>query len=256
MIPTEPVQLVLAGLPASGSTSGEHLNIPGYAQNGTMDCRKYTRDRQVRFPFDVYIGTDEPLNSCFVPKDTWYSIPMTAAYDEMDIFIPTWVPEGNHTVQFREIAVNAPDMIRTQALANLDVSNYVAVRDSPVRVVGRLYGLKITDVTDALWQEVLGLGRTLEHTGNYYFTGTKNEEGKARGNLPIFTLPLLEGSHSAHKNKGALKTGYAFRFDLMTHGNYYNDADHVIITPRFYYVKGRYRRQEVDLWYHEDFDGK
>ena len=239
-------------------TTGEHLNIPGYAPGGTMDCRKYTRDRQVRFPFDVYIGTDEPINSFFVPKDTWHSIPMSAVFDEVDIFIPTWVDEGNYTVQFREIAVNAPNLTHTQALANRNISNYVAVRESPVRVIGRIYGFRITDVTDELWQEVFRTGKdTSQHTGNYYFTGLMDEEGKSRGNLPIFTLPLLEGSHSVYKNRGALKTGYTFRFDLMTQGNYYGSADFITITPRFYYVKkDGTGRQEVDLWYHENFNGK
>ena len=106
-----------------------------------MDCRKYTRDRQVRFPFDVYIGADEPLESCFVPKDTWYSVPLDAAFDEMDLFIPTWAPEGDYWVEFREIAVNAPDMNHTEELANRDITNYIAVRNSPVRVLGRVYGL-------------------------------------------------------------------------------------------------------------------
>ncbi len=239
-------------------TTGAHLNIPGYAQNGVMDCRKYTRERQVRFPFDVYIGTDEPLKSCYVPKNTWYSIPMSASFDETDIFIPTWVSEGEYTVQFREIAVNAPNLTHTQAHANLNIENYVAVRESPVRVIGRLYGLKITDVTDQLWQEIFRVGKdTSEHTGNYYYTGTKNEEGQARGNLPIFTMPLLEGSHSVYKNKGALKTGYAFRFDLTTQGKYYGESDFITITPRFFYIKkDGTGRQEVDLWYHEDFNGK
>lgn len=239
-------------------TTGEHLNIPGYATSGTMDCRKYTRERQVRFPFDVYIGTDEPVNDCFVPKNTWYSVPMSVAFDEMDIFIPTWVPEGDYEVQFREIAVNAPDLNRTEELANRNHENYVAVRTSPVRVIGRIYGLKITDVNDELWRPVFRVNEnSSQHTGNYYYTGTKDEEGRDRGISPIFTLPLLEGSHSVYKNRGALKTGYTFRFDLMTHGNYYGEQDSVVITPTFYYIpRNGGTRQEVDLWYHEEFSGK
>lgn len=183
---------------------------------------------------------------------------MVAAFDEMDFFLPTWVPEGDYEVEFREIAVNAPDLTHTETLANRNPDNYVAVRTSPVRVMGRIYGLKITDVNDELWRPVFRVNeKSSEHTGNYYFTGTKDEEGQSRGNSPIFTLPLLEGSHSVYKNRGALKTGYTFRFDLTTHGNYDGEKDHINITPRFYYVKrDGTGRQEVDLWYHEEFNGK
>lgn len=239
-------------------TVGEHLNIKGYSLNGPMDCRKYTKERQVRFPFDVYIGTDKPDNSYFVRKNTWYSIPIDSAYDEMYIYIPTWVPEGDYEVEFREIAVNAPDLSKTEYLANLDINNYIAVRKSPVRVIGRIYGLKITDISDKLWQDVFRKNKsTSEHSGNYYFVGTKDEEGKERGIDKLFTLPILEGSHAIYKNRGALKTGYTFRFDLTTVGNYYCEDDYIIIKPEFYYVKkDGTGRQKVDLWYHEEFNGK
>ena len=40
-------------------TNGEHLDLPGYNANGTMDCRKYTRDGRYGFP-STY--TSEPMN--------------------------------------------------------------------------------------------------------------------------------------------------------------------------------------------------
>lgn len=237
-------------------TVGEHLDIKGYSMNGPMDCRKYTKDRQVRFPFDVYIGTDKPDNSYFVPANTWHSIPMDSSYDEMYIYIPAWVAEGDYEVEFREIAVNAPDLNNTERLANLNINNYVAVRNSPVRVIGRVYGFKITDIADKLWNDVFRTN-TLEHTGNYYYVGTKDEEGRDRGISKLFTLPILEGSHAIYKNRGALKTGYTFRFDLTTVGEYFGDKDYINIKPQFYYVnKDGTGRQKVDLWYHEEFNGK
>lgn len=240
-------------------TVGEHLDIKGYNNaEGLMDCRKYTKDRQVRFPFDVYIGTDKPENSYFVPENTWHSIPLDSTYDDMYIYIPTWVPEGDYEVEFRQIAVNAPDLSGTENLANLDINNYIAVRKSPVRVIGRIYGFKITDIADKLWQDVFRSDKnTLEHTGNYYFVGTKDEEGKERGINQLFTLPILEGSHALYKNRGALKTGYTFRFDLTTVGEYYRNEDYINIEPEFYYVKkDGSGRQKVDLWYHEEFNGR
>lgn len=237
---------------------GEHLKIPGYSQNGPMDCRKYTRERQVRFPFDVYIGTNKPDNSCFVPAYTWYTVPLDEKYDELYIYIPTWVPEGDYEVEFRQIAVNAPDLNNTEYLANLSINNYVAVRNSPVRVIGRVYGFKITDIDDTLWESVFRKNKdTAEHTGNYYYVGTKDEEGRDRGISRLFTLPILEGSHAVYKNRGALKTGYVFRFDLTTVGEYYRDKDYISIVPEFYYVKkDGTGRQKVDLWYHEEIGGK
>ncbi|ANX00190.1 hypothetical protein CSTERLE_00560 [Thermoclostridium stercorarium subsp. leptospartum DSM 9219] len=239
-------------------TVGNHLNIKGYSENRPMDCRKYTRDRQVRFPFDVYIGTDKPDNSRFVPANTWYSIPLDEAYDEINIYIPTWVPEGDYEVEFRQIAVNAPDLNTKEYLANLNINNYVAVRNSPVRVIGRIYGFRVTGIADKLWENVFRKSKgTSGHTGNCYYVGTRDEEGKDRGISPLFTLPILEGSHAVYKNRGALKTGYTFRFDLTTVGCYYGDNDHISIIPEFYYVrKDGTGRQKVDLWYHEEFSGK
>jgi hypothetical protein len=239
-------------------TTGEHLNIKGYNVSGSMDCRKYTKSRQVRFPFDAYIGTDKPDNSYFVPGNSWCSIPMEPSFDEFHIYIPTWVKEGDYEIEFREIAANAPNLNNTEHLANLDINNYVAVRSSPVRVIGRVYGFKITDISDQLWQEVFRVSKnSATHTGNYYFVGTKDEEGNSRGIPPLFTLPILEGSHAVYKNRGALKTGYTFRFDVTTVGDYYNNNDYLVIEPKFYYVKkDGTRRQEVDLYYHEEFGGK
>ncbi|HZK27106.1 MAG TPA: DUF5704 domain-containing protein, partial [Thermoclostridium sp.] len=148
-------------------TTGQHLNIKGYNVSGSMDCRRYTKNRQVRFPFDVYIGTDKPDNSYFVPENRWCSIPMDSASDEFNIYIPTWVREGDYEVEFREIAANAPNLDNTEHLANLNLNNYVAVRSSPVRVIGRIYGFKITDIADKLWQDVFRVSKnSADHTGN------------------------------------------------------------------------------------------
>jgi len=240
-------------------TVGPHLDIPGYnnTPGGSMDCRKYTARRQILFPFDVYAGTSKPDSPCFVKKDTWLTIPNDAP-DEIDIFVPAWVPEGNYTFRFREIAVNAPGLEREQQYANTDISNYVAFYEIPVKVTGRIYGFRITDVSDMLWWDVFRVSKdSAAHTGNYYYVGTKDEEGKDRGISPVFTLPLIEGSHSIYENRGVLKTGYAFKFELNTIGNYYSNNDYISIIPEFWYVKkDGTNRKKVDLWYHDSFNGK
>jgi hypothetical protein len=240
-------------------TVGPHLDIPGYndTPGGSMDCRKYTAKRQVLFPFDVYAGTDKSDPSCFVKRDTWYTIPIDAP-DEIDIYVPTWVPEGNYTVKFREVAVNAPDTDNEQQYANTGISNYVAFCDIPVKVTGRIFGFKITDVSDILWWDVFRISKdSAAHTGNYYYVGTKDEEGNDRGISPVFTLPLVEGSHPVYKNRGVLKTGYTFKFELITIGGYYGNNDYISIIPEFWYVKkDGTGRKKVDLWYHDSFGGK
>ena len=240
-------------------TTGTHLDIPGYnnTPGGSMDCRKYTAERQVLFPFDVYAGTDKPDPSRFVEKDTWHTIPINVS-DEIDICIPAWVPEGDYTVKFREIAVNAPGTDKEQQHANTDISNYVAYCEIPVKVTGRIYGFRITDVSDMLWRDVFRVSKdSATHTGNYYYVGSKDEEGNNRGISPVFTLPLIEGSHLLYQNRGVLKTGYSFKFDLITIGGYYGNNDYISITPEFWFVKkdGTGRRK-VDLWYHDSFGGK
>ena len=268
LIPDENRAAVILGRPSKIQflAKGEHLDIPGFnapavhadpnnPNKKEMDCSKYTKDMQVKFPFDVYIGTDKPDNAYFLPKNTWYSVHEQGI---TDLYIPTWIPEGEYDVDFREIAINAPDITKTQHLANKDITNYVATRSSKVRVIGRLYGFKITDVSDTLWYDVFRVSKTTSaHTGNYYYVGTKDENRKNRGISSLFTLPLLEGSHAKYKNRGALKTGYTFRFNLETIGGYFGDDDHIQITPTFYYVKkDGTGRQEVDLHYHAEFNGK
>ena len=67
----------------------------------------------------------------------------------------------------------------------------------------------------------------------------------------------MEGSHPSHKNYGALKTGYGFKFELNTVGNYFGNDDSIRIKPSFWYVnKDGTGRTEVDIYYNERFDGK
>lgn len=232
-------------------TAGQHKNILGY---GNRDYKKYTKEKQVKFPFDVYIDTTYKQNSKYLKANTWHSIPLDQ--DIIDFYVPSWVNEGNYLVDFREIAVNAPDETKTQDLANLDINNYIATRSIPVRVIGRLYGFRITDISDSVWKGFFRAGEnTTAHSGNYFWVGTKDQDGNNRGNT--FTLPLMEGSHSTLKNVGAIKTGYNFKFELVTVGNYFNDHDSVFIEPRFYFVnKDGKNRQEVDFYYNERFNDR
>ncbi len=225
-------------------TSGQHRDIPGY---GNRDYAKYTKDKQVWFPFDVY-NADK---SMFIPKETWTSIPVGQL--QMSFFLPVWVDEGNYDVLFRTFAENSPpSSFGTQMNANLEVANHVATQVVPVEVIGRLYDFRITDIADYNWETVFRTQKdSAAPTGNAYWVGTKGIDGAARGNQPPFVLPVRQGSHpEAGKKNVAVKTGYHFKFDVKTKGNMFGSGDGIRITPTFYFVdsKGK-NRQEVDLYY-------
>jgi hypothetical protein len=226
-------------------TSGQHREIKGY---GNRDYAKYTKDKQVWFPFDVYSAD----KSTFIPKETWTSIPVGQA--QMTFYLPVWVDEGNYDVLFRTFAENSPASgFTTQMNANLDVPNHVATQVVPVEVIGRLYDFRITDIADFNWETVFRTQKgSATPTGNAYWVGTKGIDGAARGNQPPFVLPVRQGSHpEAGKKNVAVKTGYHVKFEVMTKGNMFGSGDGIRITPTFYFVdsKGK-NRQEVDLYYH------
>lgn len=230
------------------STIGNYINKDGYMN---ADYRKYTLDRIVKFPFDVYI------EDSFLKADTEFHLPEEE--DEFNIKIPIWVDEGDYDVECRAIAINSPgnDSLQEE-LSNISYENYIATKNIPVRVIGRLYGFKITDINDYPdWAEVFRTGtNSTKHSDNNYWVGRFDQDRQERGNSEKYTLPILNGSHSTKKNLGVLKTGYKFKFELNTIGNYFNDTDVIRIKPRFYYVsKDGKARIEVDLWYQEKING-
>lgn len=226
-------------------TSGQHRDITGY---GNRDYEKYTRDKQVWFPFDVYNAD----RSAFIPKETWTSIPV--GQSRTTFFLPVWVDEGNYGVLFRTFAENSPrSSFGTQMNANLEVTNHVATQVFPVEVIGRLYDFRITDIADFNWETVFRTQKgSATPTGNVYWVGTKEIDGATRGNQPPFVLPIRQGSHpEVGKKNVSMKTGYHIKFDLKTKGNMFSSDNGIRITPTFYFVgrTGKSRR-EVDLYYY------
>lgn len=226
-------------------TEGQHRSIPGY---GNRDYAKYTKEKQVWFPFDVYSGD----KSKFYPKETWISIPVSQ--ETATFFLPVWVDEGNYDVLFRTFAENSPQTgFGTEMNANLDVSNHVATQVVPVEVIGRLYDFRITDIADYNWETVFRTQKGgATPTGNAYWVGTKDIDGAPRGNQPPFVLPVRQGSHpDPGKKNVAVKTGYHVKFEVKTKGNMFGAGDGIRITPKFYFVDRQGRnRLEVDLYYH------
>ncbi|OME50743.1 hypothetical protein BSK66_24860 [Paenibacillus odorifer] len=225
-------------------TSGAHKGIKGY---GNRDYAKYVRDKQVRFPFDVYKADHATL----IPKDTWTSIPVGQL--TTTFYMPIWVDEGNYDVLFRTFAENSPATFTSQPNANLDLANHVATQVVAVEVIGRLFDFRVTDIADFNWEMVFRTATgSATPTGNSYWVGAKGIDGAARGNTPPYVLPIRPGSHPASGKKNiVVKTGYHFKFEMKTLGNMFGTGDGVKITPTFYFVdkQGKYR-QPVDLYYH------
>ncbi|GAB6929268.1 hypothetical protein JCM10914A_32510 [Paenibacillus sp. JCM 10914] len=225
-------------------TSGQHRNIPGY---GHRDYAKYVRSKQVYFPFDVYSGDKRT----FYPKNTWITIPTNQL--DTEFFLPVWVDEGDYHVYFRTIAENAPPDFSTQPSANLDLAHHVATDIEPVEVIGRVYDFRITDIVDYNWETVFRQQKgSVNPSGASYWSGLRDLDGAARGNVLPYTLPMAPGKHPVPGYKNvAVKTGYHFKFDLKTKGNMFTARDGISITPRFTFVhKDGSGRQEVDLYYH------
>ena len=75
-------------------TIGRYINKKGYIN---ADYRKYTLDRIVKFPFDVYVEDN------FLKAGTEYHLPENVI--DLNIKVPTWVDEGNYNVECRAIAI-------------------------------------------------------------------------------------------------------------------------------------------------------
>ncbi len=245
-------------------TTGQHINEPGY---GDRDYAKYYKDKQVRFPFDVYTET----KAAFIPANTWISVPINN--ESVTFYMPVWVKEGEYTVDYRAIAINAPDdhvnaETPKEHEANLNqefrtenemMDHHVANDTIEVDVVGRLYDLKITNVLDYNWQDVFVTEENngiLSPTGNKYWVGTNEIDGATRGNVAPYVLPIRHGSHGiGYPNNFlnmAIKTGYKFQFDMKSKGNMYDQNDAIRITPTFEFVNKNGERQNVDLYYHDE----
>ncbi|HCG4535933.1 TPA: hypothetical protein NJY08_004783, partial [Salmonella enterica subsp. enterica serovar Typhi str. AG3] len=238
-------------------TNGQHRNIPGY---GNRDYSKYIKEKQVKFPFDVYSETKQ----AFYPANTWISVPVNM--ETATFFLPVWNKEGEYTVEFRSFAINAltsGDFGGSEAQANVSIPNgtveghqsaaHVATDSIEVDIVGRMYDLAITDISDYNWKNTFRLADGITPSGNAYYVGQNGIDGALRGNTEKFTLPVHHGSDVKSIKNQAVKTGYSFSFNMKTKGDMESVKDAIRITPTFYHVNADgTNRQEVDLYYHQD----
>ena len=250
-------------------------NLHGGGDASYLQTKNGVLRNEVKFPFDVYMYQADGSKT-YVAKNTWVIIGRST----VKFHLPMWVDEGVYTVDCRSIAVNCNDssMEKTEYLRNTSLSNYVATNTFKVEVSGRIYGMKIYDLTDyPIWEEVFRERNSLlfksndsatydsgvnknNYSKNYsynYTTGTNDQYGNSTDRLSKYTFPLVNGSHPYYKNVGVLKKGYALRFSLESTGNLYSDACKVIVKPTFWFVdRNGNNRTQVDLYYSEDIAGK
>ncbi len=228
------------------STIGEHRNILGY---GNRDYDKYIKKKEIKFPFDVYFDTKIDDIDKFVEKNTWIEV----LKKDTEIYVPIWVNEGLYTIEIRTTAINEEEndeiVLRN---ANINKNEYIIKDEKEVEVIGRMYGLKITDIADyPIWEEVFRKEKgSYEHLEDHYYpVGGNDENGNEIKTNQKFFMPIIPGSHPIYENAGSIKTGYEIRFQIETIGNFFNDEDKIIITPTFSYIdKDGVEDNNISLW--------
>ncbi|WP_256704679.1 DUF5704 domain-containing protein, partial [Paenibacillus sp. FSL R7-0273] len=149
--------------------SGQHLNIPGY---GNRNYAKYTQNKRILFPFGVF------QEGQYYPENTWIYIPVGTP--SMTFTLPTWVNEGDYTIQTQSWAINAPSDAADLCEKNLNgnLANYCASESFNVGVVGRLFDFRIWDIGDFRFEQVFRTGTgNLGHSTAMYYTGGNDENG-------------------------------------------------------------------------------
>ncbi|ANY65697.1 hypothetical protein BBD42_03885 [Paenibacillus sp. BIHB 4019] len=219
-----------------------HLNQLGY---GNRDYARYTRNKRIVFPFDVYHG------STFYPAQTWIDYPVGAA--KQTYRIPVWVPEGNYDAVTQAWAINTPDGSSAyQTDFNGDLANYGASRTLLFTVQGRISDFTITDIGDLRYESVFRTAKgSKQHSGYVYESGgrTKDREETVLASQPLRLLPIRPGSHP-REAATVPHNGYPISFYFETIGSYSGKDAGIQIQPSFWFVsKQGGSAQEVDLYY-------
>jgi len=250
MNPSNMASAVILGRPFTVdiSNSGTHRNIKGY---GNRDYTKYIKDREIRFPFDTYLGTD--MTGTYLKANTWYSLSslgFSNSTTRIAFYTPVWVDEGIYNVEIRNIAINDTSK-KSENRANLNPINTAASASGTVEISGRVFDFAITDISDVAWEPFFRKAPgSYEHTGKVFYTGPNNIDGIPDSSRK-YIMPVMPGKNDVKGyQQRAVKLGYTIRFEIKTIGNYYDELDFVQIKPTFAFVdKEGKNRQEVDLYY-------
>ena len=247
-------------LVVSYSATAEHKGATGYKYR---DYSEYSDGKvYLVFPFEIL------YNGTYYEANTKLAVTYDREHPENNqivVTVPTWTKTGDATIKAFMYASNAITEDQRQHVGiggNYHTTEYVAVGQKYVTVLGNVFDFEVYDVSDyPLWHDVFRQTNSLLFkTGSdlvTYKVGQRNWLTESNNQKAEYTLPLMEGSHPTNKNEGTLGTGYAFRFRLKTTGSMYDENDSIKITPKFYYVpKDGSSRQEVDLYYNDTLEGE
>ncbi len=241
-------------------TVGTHLAISGY---GTRDYDLYTQVKQVKFPFDVYVGNG--YDDLFLPKNTWGNFNSL----ENTFFVPSWVDEEDGHILFRTIANNIPDINDNEYdyNANLSTIAYKAVEAIEYNISGKINKLTVTDCLDDFWnnkfiedeatatKHVMSIGTTPDNEKEIVNNNSRINFLTANDVLPLMpgktyidedneTDEVGETNEAGKATKAGetkvydgVMLGYPIEFFVETNGDLMNDNDIISIKPSFEYVK-------------------
>jgi len=259
---------------------GQHTSYKGYGNRSYAD---YTTTRQVKFPFDVIIGSD--YEGTHVEAGEWVDFGNTQ--QEMDLFIPSWAEEGKGRILYRTIPINLADM-SSQAYefeANLDLNHYKAVEDHYVELSGNVQNFRVSNSLDDYWSQyfekdvLLHAGKEAREENH---SKTAEEVKRLLGIEPIDSrytglyqvLPLMprklnelleqkrreETGDASYELTGyeedrVMQLGYPIYFELETTGSLEGEAASIRIVPRYYYapigadnLPDMTKRKEVEVY--------
>ncbi|MBO5247262.1 MAG: hypothetical protein J6B28_08405 [Eubacterium sp.] len=244
--PTKEISLILGrNFHVGISSFGTHKDQKGY---GTREYSKYVRYRQVRFPFEVYIGDVR------YEKDTWIDLQES----EKEFFLPVGVAEGIYNIRFRTVAKNAQavrdGIDQNEYLANRSLEMYGAYDEVTVCVIGRIYDLAIVDIIDyPRWRNVF-YERNGEKKPFAYRIGEKNLEGQQVSlRSQDGKLPILPGDHPYQPFSRAVGLGYTVKLQIKTVGSMRTDSACINWIPTYYYIsRDGKERVRVNLYRKED----
>ena len=237
------------------SNTGKHSEKQGYGTRdysktlGSPDLSYLARNdngvlrNEVQFPFDVYLDVgknQDPTDDILYAANEWIAV----GKDSARFYLPLWVEEGIFEVNFRSVAVNSSGYEEfSEENRNTQMENYIATASALVQVSGKIFGLKIKDITDyPLWESVF-------KTGEDYSVGTKDEYGRSTKRNSLYTLPVCEGSHPS-VGRACYKPGYLARFQLSVTGTaLQRNKARIEVVPRFFYLdESGGQREEVLLY--------
>ncbi|MBR3280436.1 MAG: hypothetical protein IKI57_01140 [Clostridia bacterium] len=263
---------------------GNHISAKGYGNNQTYnsDGNKTTAKKvtswgaikDVRFPFDVYVHSDDNKSKYLLPRMTWLSqfvddnsliskinYKKSRASTGYKFTIPVWVEEKlykeadetklddanlEHGIQIRIIAENAKandGINKMEKEANKDEKNYVAYKCLSCEIIGKIYDLRINESTDVDWKTKVQSGLNANYKG-----GVRSNEFPFGRTL--VAAPLVRSQNVNPAYHYATKLGYTFVFNFKTKGRKSNNIEVAVSKNGFYFVpKSGGNATKVDLYY-------